>query len=105
MKLTAFAEFLNQEHRQYHVDVLSGINTGTIIFRAHSRKIRDSKRKGEYTLCVIARLTKMMRDSSQEKRRQVYYHFYILLGRDRQGIVATLWGEMGWSAIAIHLNY
>jgi hypothetical protein len=51
MKLTAFAESLKKEHRQYHFDVLSGINTGTIIFRAHSRMIRDSIRKGEYTLC------------------------------------------------------
>jgi hypothetical protein len=51
LKLTTFAETLKEEHRQYHFDVLSGISTGTIIFRAHSRMIRDSIQKGEYTLC------------------------------------------------------
>lgn len=44
----AFAGLLSSHHRQYHFDVLAGMNSGTIQFQAHQRMIRDAIRQGTY---------------------------------------------------------
>jgi hypothetical protein len=45
-----FAEQLRYEHRQYHLDVLSGMSHGTVPFVAHQRKIREASRQGTHVL-------------------------------------------------------
>jgi len=46
----SFAEFLKLEHRQYHFDTLSGMNTGNMKSIAHQRNIREAIRQGTYEL-------------------------------------------------------
>jgi len=47
----SFAEHLRYEHRQYHLDSLSGMRTGTAHFIKHQRKIREALNQGSFTLC------------------------------------------------------
>ncbi|KAL4792444.1 hypothetical protein BDV19DRAFT_380818 [Aspergillus venezuelensis] len=46
----SFAERLRYEHRQFHYDVVAGMDAGTIPFREHQRTIRDALLRGEYEL-------------------------------------------------------
>lgn len=57
---SSFVEQLRYEHRQFHFDVLAGMETGTLPFRRHQRPIRDALRRGEYELqeCSAPRDTK-----------------------------------------------
>lgn len=50
LKKREFAKRMKHEHRQFHFDVLAGMDTGTIPFRKHQRAIRDALRQGEYEL-------------------------------------------------------
>lgn len=52
-----FAEKLKPEHRQYHIDVLAGMNTSSISFKEHERKIRDAIKDGAYELrdCSVSK--------------------------------------------------
>ena len=56
----SFVEQLRYEHRQFHLDVLAGMETGSLPFRRHQRPIRDALRRGEYELreCSAPRDTK-----------------------------------------------
>ncbi|PKY06761.1 hypothetical protein P168DRAFT_288663 [Aspergillus campestris IBT 28561] len=56
----SFVEQMRYEHRQFHFDVLAGMETGTLPFRRHQRPIRDALRRGEYELreCSAPRDTK-----------------------------------------------
>lgn len=45
LKEKAFAEQLVYEHRQYHLDVLSGMDHGTAQFISHQRKVRLALRQ------------------------------------------------------------
>nr|POE99494.1 hypothetical protein CFP56_52884 [Quercus suber] len=44
MQEKAFADGLRYEHRQYHLDIRSGMNFGTLPFIAHQRNVRDALR-------------------------------------------------------------
>lgn len=57
LKERVFAESLKLEHRQYHLDTLSGMRTGTLQFTDHQRQIRDALRQGSYevTECSASR--------------------------------------------------
>ncbi|WEW61974.1 hypothetical protein PRK78_007474 [Emydomyces testavorans] len=57
LKLKEFADYLKVEHRQYHFDVTAGVNYTTAPFRLHSRKVRDSIRRGEHHFsdCSVSR--------------------------------------------------
>ncbi|KAB8276059.1 hypothetical protein BDV30DRAFT_246748 [Aspergillus minisclerotigenes] len=46
----SFAEQMKYEHRQFHFDVRSGMETGTLPFRRHQRAIRDALLQGQYEL-------------------------------------------------------
>ncbi|KAJ5048405.1 hypothetical protein N7489_002091 [Penicillium chrysogenum] len=48
VKQRSFAEQMKYEHRQFHFDVLAGMQTGTIQFRKHQRAIRDALLRGQY---------------------------------------------------------
>ncbi|OJI87735.1 hypothetical protein ASPTUDRAFT_421134 [Aspergillus tubingensis CBS 134.48] len=50
LKEKSFAEQLRFEHRQFHFDVLAGMETGTIPFRKHQLAIRDALLRGQYKL-------------------------------------------------------
>ncbi|OJJ70435.1 hypothetical protein ASPBRDRAFT_44597 [Aspergillus brasiliensis CBS 101740] len=50
LKQKSFADQLKYEHRQFHLDVLAGMETGTIPFRRHQLVIRDALLRGEYEL-------------------------------------------------------
>ncbi|KAJ9484608.1 hypothetical protein VN97_g8762 [Penicillium thymicola] len=50
IKQRAFAEQMKYEHRQFHFDVLAGMQTDTIQFRKHQRAIRDALLQGQYEL-------------------------------------------------------
>ncbi|CAK38193.1 hypothetical protein An03g02240 [Aspergillus niger] len=50
LKQKSFAEQLRYEHRQFHFDVLAGMETGTIPFRRHQLAIRDALLQGQYEL-------------------------------------------------------
>ena len=56
----SFVEQMKYEHRQFHFDVLAGVQTGTLPFRRHQRPIRDALRWREYDLreCSAPRDTK-----------------------------------------------
>jgi hypothetical protein len=45
LKEKAFAEQLVYEHRQYHLDVLSGMDHGTVQFISHQRNVREATRQ------------------------------------------------------------
>ncbi|KAJ5958463.1 uncharacterized protein N7479_005613 [Penicillium vulpinum] len=49
-KQLSFAEQMKYEHRQFHFDVLAGMETGTVQFRKHQRAIRDALLQGQYEL-------------------------------------------------------
>lgn len=57
LKLREFADYLKLEHRQYHFDVIAGVNYTTVPFRRHSREVRDSIRRGEHRFndCSVSR--------------------------------------------------
>jgi hypothetical protein len=57
LKEKAFAEQLRYEHRQYHYDVLAGMDHATIPFITHQRGIREALRQGthELTECSTSR--------------------------------------------------
>ncbi|KAE8373536.1 hypothetical protein BDV26DRAFT_285007 [Aspergillus bertholletiae] len=46
----SFAEQMKYEHRQFHFDVLAGMEYGTLPFRRHQRAIRDALLQGQYEL-------------------------------------------------------
>jgi hypothetical protein len=50
LKETAFAEKLAYEHRQYHLDVLFGMDHGTYPFISHQRNIREALRHRTHKL-------------------------------------------------------
>jgi hypothetical protein len=50
LKEKVFAEQLIYEHRQYHLDVVSGMSHGTVPFISHQRTIRDASRQGTHVL-------------------------------------------------------
>ncbi|CAI7595724.1 unnamed protein product [Penicillium discolor] len=50
LKQQSFAEEMKYEHRQFHFDVLAGMETGTIQFRKHQCAIRDALLQGQYEL-------------------------------------------------------
>ncbi|KAJ5198981.1 hypothetical protein N7491_000455 [Penicillium cf. griseofulvum] len=50
LKQPSFAEQMKYEHRQFHFDVLAGMETGTVQFRKHQRAIRDALLQGQYEL-------------------------------------------------------
>ncbi|GKZ37991.1 hypothetical protein AbraIFM66950_009883 [Aspergillus brasiliensis] len=50
LKEKSFAEQMKYEHRQFHFDVLAGMETGTLQFRKHQRDIRDALLRGQYEL-------------------------------------------------------
>jgi hypothetical protein len=45
LKEKAFAEQLAYEHRQYHLDVLFGMDHGTVQFISHQRSVREAARQ------------------------------------------------------------
>lgn len=45
-----FAKELMYEHRQYHFDVVSGMDHATLPFISHQRRIRDALRNGTHEL-------------------------------------------------------
>ncbi|KAL3421234.1 hypothetical protein PVAG01_07679 [Phlyctema vagabunda] len=47
LRQASFAENLKYEHRQFHLDWLSGMSVGTVPFAQHERKIRDALREGK----------------------------------------------------------
>ncbi|KAF2438418.1 hypothetical protein P171DRAFT_526099 [Karstenula rhodostoma CBS 690.94] len=57
LKEKGFAEQLMYEHRQYHLDVLCGMDHATWPFISHQRKIREALRNGTHKLqeCSAAR--------------------------------------------------
>lgn len=57
LKEKEFAEQLKHEHRQYHYDVLAGMDHATAPFIAHQRGIREALRQGthELTECSTSR--------------------------------------------------
>ncbi|RDW60439.1 uncharacterized protein DSM5745_10897 [Aspergillus mulundensis] len=50
LKEASFADQLRYEHRQFHYDLLSGMDSSTLLFREHERKIREALLVGEYKL-------------------------------------------------------
>ncbi|KAF9888868.1 hypothetical protein FE257_008237 [Aspergillus nanangensis] len=50
LKQRSFADQMKYEHRQFHFDVVAGMETGTLPFRRHQRVIRDALLQGEYEL-------------------------------------------------------
>lgn len=50
LKEKSFAEQLMYQHRQYHLDVLSGMGHATMPFISHQRKIREGLRDGTHKL-------------------------------------------------------
>ncbi|KAL2353118.1 hypothetical protein BJ546DRAFT_128030 [Cryomyces antarcticus] len=48
LKDPSFARFLKADHRQYHLDSLSGMNTGSVAFISHQIRIREAIRNGTY---------------------------------------------------------
>ena len=64
LKEKSFAEQLRLEHRQFHFDVLAGMETGTIPFRKHQLAIRDALLRGQYELreCSASRDNKDLFD-------------------------------------------
>ena len=65
LKRREFAEEMKYEHRQFHFDVVAGMQTGTIPFRKHQRGIRDALRQGDYELreCSASRDNKDLFDN------------------------------------------
>lgn len=57
LKTTRFADNLKYEHRQFHMDLLSGMFTMSLSFVAHERQIREQLREGKFQLqeCSISR--------------------------------------------------
>jgi hypothetical protein len=50
LKEKDFAEQIMYEHRQYHLDVLSGMDHGTVPFISHQRSIREALRQKKHVL-------------------------------------------------------
>jgi hypothetical protein len=46
----AYAEELRYEHRQYHFDVLAGMDHATVPFVVHQRRVREALRQGTWEL-------------------------------------------------------
>ncbi|KAK2736782.1 hypothetical protein FQN57_000554 [Myotisia sp. PD_48] len=57
LKLREFAAYMKVENRQYHFDVIAGVSYTRVPFRAHSQKVRDSIRRGDYEFreCSVSR--------------------------------------------------
>ncbi|KAF7616200.1 hypothetical protein AFLA_009698 [Aspergillus flavus NRRL3357] len=55
---------MRYEHRQFHFDVQSGMETGTVPFWEHQRTIRDALLQGQYELreCSASRDNKDLFD-------------------------------------------
>ncbi|GES64211.1 NAD-dependent 15-hydroxyprostaglandin dehydrogenase [Aspergillus terreus] len=50
LKERSFADQMKYEHRQFHFDVLAGMDSSTFPFRNHQRGIRDALLQGQYEL-------------------------------------------------------
>jgi hypothetical protein len=50
LKERSFADQMKYEHRQFHFDVLAGMDSSTFPFRNHQRGIRDALLQGRYEL-------------------------------------------------------
>ena len=50
VKTRDFVQKLRYDHRQYHLDWLAGMSTGTRPFIKHQRAIREALRRGVYQL-------------------------------------------------------
>jgi hypothetical protein len=50
LKERSFANQLNYEHRQFHYDVLAGMESSAFPFRKHQRRIRDALLQDQYEL-------------------------------------------------------
>lgn len=50
LKQKSFAEQIKYEHRQFHFDVLAGMETGALPFRRDQRAIRDAMLQGQHEL-------------------------------------------------------
>lgn len=62
LKEQSFCKQMKYEHHQFHFDVLSGMESGTLPFRRHQRAIRDALLKGQYQLqeCSAPRDDKLL---------------------------------------------
>lgn len=60
LKEKSFAEQMKYENRQFHFDVLMGMNAGTVRFGRYQRAIRGALRQGQYELqeCSVSRDSK-----------------------------------------------
>ncbi|KAH8427860.1 uncharacterized protein LDX57_005565 [Aspergillus melleus] len=81
VKQKSFAEQMRYEHRQFHFDVLAGMETGTLPFRRHQRVIRDALLQGQYEL----------RECSATRDRKEL--FYFLGGTKSQPVEIELQAE------------
>ncbi|KAG9200070.1 hypothetical protein G6514_007667 [Epicoccum nigrum] len=70
LKEKAFAEQMRYEHRQYHFDVLAGMDHGTLPFIAHQRHIREALRQGTHELaeCSTSRDNKLLFSKAVQAR-------------------------------------
>ncbi|KAJ4299093.1 hypothetical protein N0V90_004337 [Kalmusia sp. IMI 367209] len=70
LKEKAFAEQLLYEHRQYHLDVVSGMEHGTVPFILHQRSIREALRQRTHTLqeCSAPNNKDLFRDRELEAK-------------------------------------
>jgi hypothetical protein len=70
LKEKAFAEQLKYEHRQYHYDVLAGMDHATVPFIAHQRGIREALRQGthELTECSTHRDNELLFNKAVQAR-------------------------------------
>jgi len=59
LKQRSFAERMKYEHRQFHLDVLARMETGTIPFRRHQRAIRDHYYRANMNYGNVRHLTIM----------------------------------------------
>lgn len=66
LKEKSFAEQMKYENRQFHLNVLMGMNAGMVRFGRHQRAIRDALRQGQYGLqeCSVSRDSK------------IFFHFF-----------------------------
>ncbi|RDL35685.1 uncharacterized protein BP5553_06297 [Venustampulla echinocandica] len=70
LKSPSFSDQLKYDHRQFHLDSLSGMSTGTVPFAKHQRAIREALREGNYTLqtCSASRDNTYLFNQAEQKR-------------------------------------
>lgn len=73
---TSFAKQLKYEHRQFHLDILSGMSIGTVPFAEHEREIRNALREGKYELqtCSASRANTKLFNQAEQKRLHALIH-------------------------------